>query len=103
MWWADAGHRKVYSCESPTPFSADPGGRRCMKRRSTSRNFCVLLLANSLCVFLCNQSLFPIPKVILGAPHLSFQQFFFSPGWVLCFSASPPGCRQTYSSSIEFA
>jgi hypothetical protein len=33
-----------------------------MKRRSTSRNFCVLLLANSLCVFLCNQSLFPTPQ-----------------------------------------
>ena len=33
-----------------------------MKRRSTLRNFCVLLLANSLCVFLPNQFLFPTPQ-----------------------------------------
>jgi hypothetical protein len=62
-----------------------------MKRRSTSRNVCVLLLANSLCVFLSNQFLFPLPKIILAAPHLSFQQLFFSRRWVLCFSASSPG------------
>ena len=60
-----------------------------MKRRSTSRNFCVLPLATSLCVFLSDQSLSPLPKVILTAPHLSRQQLFFSPGWVLCFSVSP--------------
>jgi hypothetical protein len=98
VWWADAGHRKVYSCGSPTPFSADPGGRRCMKRRSTSRTFacfCSLTLSVSSCA---TNPFSPPPKVILGAPHLSFQQFFFSPGWVLCFSASPPGCRQTHSS-----
>ena len=48
-------------------FSADPGGRRRMKRRSTSRNFFVLLLANSLCVFLSSQSLFPTPTS--SSPH----------------------------------
>src|SRR5229473_2377697 len=32
------------------------------ERRSTLRNFCVLLLANSLCVFLPNQFLFPTPQ-----------------------------------------
>jgi hypothetical protein len=33
-----------------------------MKRRSTSRNSCVLLLAPSRCVFLPNQFLFPTPQ-----------------------------------------
>ena len=32
-----------------------------MKRQLDIANVCVLLLANSLCVFLCNQSLFPTP------------------------------------------
>jgi hypothetical protein len=30
-----------------------------------------------------------LPKVILTSPHLSRQQRFFSPGWMLSFSASP--------------
>jgi hypothetical protein len=30
-----------------------------------------------------------LPKVILTASHLSFQLLFFSPAWVLCFSAPP--------------
>jgi hypothetical protein len=33
-----------------------------MKRRSTSRNFCLLLLAKSVCVFLPNQFSFPAPQ-----------------------------------------
>jgi len=34
----------------------------------------------------CPTNLFSLlPKVILTAPHLSFQQLFFSLGWVLCF------------------
>jgi hypothetical protein len=28
---------------------------------------------------------------MLTAPHSSCQQLFFSPGWVLCFSAPPRG------------
>jgi hypothetical protein len=74
-----------------------------MKRRSTSRNFCVLLLANSLCVFLSNKSLSLLPKFILTALHLRSQQLFFSPGCVLCLPASLRGVLQTYLPSIEFA
>jgi hypothetical protein len=48
-------------------------------------------------------SFFPLPKVILDAPHLSFQKLLRSHVWVLCFSAAPPGCCHNYSSSIEFA
>ena len=34
----------------------------------------------------CPTNLFsPLPKVILTAPHLRFQQRFFSPGWVFAF------------------
>src|SRR5258708_17877265 len=62
MWWADAGYRKAYSCGDPTPFSAKSGRGRRMKRLPTSRNLCLLPLANSLCVFLSDQSLFPTPQ-----------------------------------------
>jgi|HubBroStandDraft_3_1064219.scaffolds.fasta_scaffold07004_1 hypothetical protein len=73
-----------------------------MKRRSTLRNFCVLLLASSLCLFLPNQFPFPLPKVILDATHLSFQQLLLSHVWVLCLFASPAACCETYSLAIEF-
>jgi hypothetical protein len=66
MWWADAGYRKAYSCGDPTPFSAKSGRDRRMRRLPTSQNLCVLPLANSLCVFLSDQSLFPTPQ---GHPH----------------------------------
>jgi hypothetical protein len=34
----------------------------------------------------CPTNLFSLlPKVILTAPHLRFQQRFFSPGWVFAF------------------
>jgi hypothetical protein len=74
-----------------------------MRPRSTSRNFCVLPLATSLCVLLSNQSFSLLLTVILTAPQLSFQQLFFAPGWVLCFPRASPPRRQTYSSAIEFA
>ncbi len=45
----------------------------------------------------CPTNLFSLlPKVILTAPHLSFQQLFFSPGLGACFPASLRGARQTY-------
>src|ERR1700688_1734092 len=48
-----------------------PGRQSPHERRSTLRNFCVLLLANSLCVFLPNQFLFPTPR---GHPrHITFE------------------------------
>ena len=62
--------------------------------------FCSLTLFVSPCPTI---SFFPLPKVILDAPNLSFQQLLRSHVWVLCSSASPPGCCHTYSSSIEFA
>jgi hypothetical protein len=74
-----------------------------MRRRSTSRNFCVLPLATSFCVFLSNQSLFFTPQ---GHPYritfeLSPTLLLSRLGAVLfCLS---PGRRQTYSSTIEFA
>jgi hypothetical protein len=43
-----------------------------MKRRSTSRNFCVLLLAKSPCVFLPNHFLFPTPQ---GHPRRNTFEF----------------------------
>ena len=51
--------------------------------------FCSLTLFVSSCP---TNSFFPLPKVILDAPHLSFQQLLRSHVWVLCFPASPPGC-----------
>jgi hypothetical protein len=60
-----------------------------MKRRSRSRNSCVLLLANSLSVFLFNQSLFPTPQDHPRRLLLSLPQLFFSPGRVLHSSAPP--------------
>lgn len=66
----------------------------------TFARFCSLTLFVSFCPA---NSFFPLLKVILDAPHLSFQQFLRSHIWVLCFSAVPPGCCNTYSSSIEFA
>jgi hypothetical protein len=62
--------------------------------------FCSLTLFVSSCP---TNSFSPLPKVILDAPHLSFQQLLCSHVWALCFPASPPGCYHTYSSSIEFA
>jgi len=62
--------------------------------------FCSLTLFVSSCP---TNYFFPLPKVILDAPLVSFQQLLRSHVWVLCFSASPPECRHTYSSSIEFA
>ena len=62
--------------------------------------FCSLTLFVSSCP---TSSFFPLPKVILDTPHLSFQQLLHSHVGVLCFSASPPECCHTYSSSIEFA
>jgi hypothetical protein len=70
------------------------------RHHETFACFCSLTLFVSSCP---TNSFFPLPKVILDAPHLSFQQFSPSHVWVLCFSASPPGCCHTYSSSIEFA
>jgi hypothetical protein len=55
------------------------------------------------CRSVLRKAIFPLHKVILDAPHLSFQQLLGSHVWVLCFSAAPPGCCHTYSSSIEFA
>jgi len=74
-----------------------------MTSRSTSRNFRVLTLATSLCVFLSNQSFLPAPQ---GHPYRTTFELSATPllsrlGVVL-FSVSP-GRRQTYSSSIEFA
>ena len=62
--------------------------------------FCSQTLFVSSC---STNSFFPLPKVILDAPHLSFQQLLTSHVSLLCFSPSPPGCCHTYSSSIEFA
>jgi hypothetical protein len=74
-----------------------------MKRRSTSRTFacfCSLTLSVSSCA---TNPFSPPPKVILGAPHLSFQQLFFSPGWMLCVSASPGGAAKPTLPSFQFA
>jgi hypothetical protein len=62
--------------------------------------FCSLTLLASSCP---TNSFFRLPKVILDAPHLSFQQLLRSHVWVLCFSTAPPRCCHSYSSSIEFA
>ena len=62
--------------------------------------FCSLTLFVPSCP---TNSFSPLSKVILDAPHLSFQQLLRFHVWVPCFSASPPGCCHTYSSSIEFA
>src|SRR6267378_2568087 len=52
----------------------------------------------------CPTNLFSLlPKVILTAPHLSFQQRFFSPRRVFAFPHLSRGQRQTYFPSIEFA
>ena len=104
MWWAaDAGYRKAYSCGDPTPFSAKSGRDRRMRRLPTSQNLCVLPLANSLCVFLSDQSLFPTPQ---GHPHrttLALSATLLLSRLGLCFPASLRGERQTYFPSIEFA
>ena len=62
--------------------------------------FCSLTIFVSSC---STNPFSPLPKVILDAPHLSFQQLLRSHVCVLCFSAAPPACCHTYSSSIEFA
>src|SRR5260370_9483530 len=49
-----------------------PGRPSPHERRSTLRNFCVLLLANSLCVSLPNQFLFPPPQ---GHPRRTTFEF----------------------------
>jgi hypothetical protein len=103
MWWADAGYRKAHSCGDPTPFSAKSGRDRPMRRLPTSQNLCVLPLANSLCVFLSDQSLFPTPQ---GHPHrttLALSATLLLSRLGLRFPASLRGQRQTYFSSIEFA
>jgi hypothetical protein len=101
--WADASHRKTYNCGAPAPFSADPGCRRRMRRRSTLRNFCVPRLATSLSVSLSNQSLF---SSLRGHPHRT--TFELSATLILSRLAAvlfcaTPGHRQTYPRSIEFA
>src|SRR5260370_12066701 len=68
-----------------------PGRPSPHERRSTLRNFCVLLLANSLCVSLPNQFLFPTPQ---GHPRRTTFEFsptltFSLPALVL-LPASPP-------------
>ena len=60
-----------------------------MKRRSTSRTFacfCSLTLSVSSCA---TNPFSPPPKVILAAPHLSFQQLFFSPVGCCAFPRLP--------------
>ena len=46
----------------------------------------------------CPTNLFSLlPKVILTAPHLSFQQLFFSPGWLFAFPhLSGPNAKPTF-------
>jgi hypothetical protein len=44
-----------------------------------------------------------LPKVILTAPHLRFQQRFFSPAWVFAFPHLSGANTITYFPSIEFA
>jgi hypothetical protein len=80
-----------------------PGCRRRMRRRSTSRNFAVLPLATSLCVFLSNQSLFP---TLQGHPYCTtfelLSNLLLSRLGAVLFCVCPSRCH-TYSSSIEFA
>ena len=90
MWWTDAGYRKAYSCRDPTPFSANPGRRRRMRRLPTSQNLCVLPLANSLCVFLSDQSLFPTPQ---GHPHRTTLELSATEGSRSIESAQPHCAR----------
>jgi hypothetical protein len=49
--------------------------------------FCSLTLFVSSCP---TNSFFPLPKVILDAPHLSFQQLLRSHVWVLVLSRVSP-------------
>ena len=103
VWRADAGHRKAYRGGDPAPFSAVLACRRRMKRRSTSRNSCLLPLATSLCVFWSKQSPFPTSQ---GQPYrttfeLSATLLVSRLGAV--FFRAPRGRHQTYFSSIECA
>ena len=104
MWWPHAGHRKAYRYGAPAPFSADQGCRRRMK---SSIDITKLLRASARYLAFC-LAVQPIPflyspQVILTAPHLSFQLLFFSPAWVLCFSAPPRDAAKPTLPSIEFA
>jgi hypothetical protein len=47
--------------------------------------------------------LFPTPQGHPRRTTFEFSATLPSHVWVLCFSASPPSCCHTYSSSIEFA
>src|SRR6266436_5669582 len=59
--------------------------------------------ALGLCVFLPNQSLFPASQGHPSAAHLSFQQPFFSPSWMLCSAAHPRCIPKPTLPTIEFA
>jgi len=74
-----------------------------MKRRSPSGNLRASRLALSRYVFSSNKSLLASSQRHLSAAHLSFQQLFFSPGWVLCFPAPLRGIAKPTLPSIEFA
>jgi len=73
----------------PAPLSADPGGRRRMnvdRHYETFACFCSLTLFVSSCP---TNSFFPLPKVILDAPLLSFQQLSRSPSGCCAFPRLP--------------
>src|SRR5260370_1514329 len=101
MWWTDAAHRKVYSCGTPAPFSADPGGRR---RMNVDRHYKAFACFFSLTLFVFpfpTNSFFPPPKVILDKQNLCFRQLLRSYFSLPSFLSAPPPSSPPSSSHIN--
>jgi hypothetical protein len=87
--WADAGHRKVYSCGAPTPFSANERRRRRMRSTSTSRNFRMTRGAQYRCVFLSYRFLLRASGHRLCMKHKYLSTLSLSPSGAVLSRLSP--------------